>query len=189
MSSIDPQQSYLLQPRPQRWKFHLLLGLIVVGTALAGVAWVELQESFIQASHFAERARTSTWTVEPGADKDIWLPTTGPYEQRLGYAQLNTFLPRLASAGFTVAAQARQSEGFRAIVGRGHFPIYREKSRAGLTILDRNDQSLYDSQYPRVQYADFEAIPPVLVEALLFIENRDLLDANAPKHNPAVDWG
>jgi membrane peptidoglycan carboxypeptidase len=189
MASIDPQQSYLLQPHPRRWKFQLFLGLIVVGAALAGAAWVELEESFIQASHFAERAKTSTWTVEPGADKDIWLPSTGPYEQRLGYAQLNTFLPRLAGAGFTIAAQARQSEGFRTIVGRGHFPIYREKSRAGLTILDRNDQSLYDSQYPRVQYADFEAIPPVLVEALLFIENRDLLDANSPKHNPAVDWG
>ncbi|UCV21626.1 transglycosylase domain-containing protein [Ferribacterium limneticum] len=189
MARLDPQQSYLLQPHPPRWKFQLILGLIVVGAALAGAAWVELQESFIQASHFAERAKTSTWTIEPGADKDIWLPGTGPYEQRLGYAQLNTFLPRLASAGFTVAAQARQSEGFRSIVERGHFPIYREKSRAGLTILDRNDQSLYDSQYPRVQYADFEAIPPVLVEALLFIENRDLLDANSPKHNPAVDWG
>jgi hypothetical protein len=29
----------------------------------------------------------------------------------------------------------------------------------------------------------------VLVEALLFIENRDLLDPAHPKHNPAVDWG
>jgi len=189
MASIDPQQSYLLQPHPRRWEFHLFLGLIVLGTTLAGVAWVELEESFFQASYFAEQAKTSTWTVEPGADKDIWLPSAGPYEQRLGYAQLNTFLPRLTGAGFTVAAQARQSEGFRAIVGRGHFPIYREKSRAGLSILDRNDRSLYDSQYPRVQYASFEAIPPVLVEALLFIENRDLLDATSPKHNPAVDWG
>lgn len=189
MARFDPQQSYLLQPHPPRWKFQLLLGLIVVGAAVTGVAWVELRESFIQASHFAERAKTSTWTVESGADKDIWLPGNGPYEQRLGYAQLNTFLPRLTGAGFTVAAQARQSEGFRTIVGRGHFPIYREKSRAGLTILDRHNQPLYDSQYPRVQYADFEAIPPVLVEALLFIENRDLLDANSPKHNPAVDWG
>jgi membrane peptidoglycan carboxypeptidase len=189
MARFDPQQSYLLQPHPPRWKFQLFLGLIVVGAAVTGVAWVELRESFIQASHFAERAKTSTWTVESGADKDIWLPGNGPYEQRLGYAQLNTFLPRLTGAGFTVAAQARQSEGFRTIVGRGHFPIYREKSRAGLTILDRHNQPLYDSQYPRVQYADFEAIPPVLVEALLFIENRDLLDANSPKHNPAVDWG
>jgi len=189
MARIDPQQSYLLQPHPKRWKFQLFLGLIVVGAALASVAWVEMEESFLQAGYFAERAKASTWTVEPGADKEIWLPSAGPYEQRLGYAQLTTFLPRLTGAGYVVGSQARQSEGFREIVGRGHFPIYREKSRAGLTILDRHDQALYDSQYPRVQYASFEAIPPVLVEALLFIENRDLLDAEHPKHNPAVDWG
>jgi len=180
-----------LTPKVQqkRRKLKLFLAVLALGTAVAAAGWIELQESGFQASYFTEQAKTSTWTVEPGADKDIWLPGSGPYEQRLGYAQLNTFLPRLTTAGYTVAAQARQSEGFRTIVGSGHFPIYREKSRAGLTIVDRNDQSLYDSQYPRVQYADFEAIPPVLVEALLFIENRDLLDANSPKHNPAVDWG
>jgi membrane peptidoglycan carboxypeptidase len=188
MTRIDPQQSYLLQPRPRRWKFNLFLGLVVLGAALGGVAWVELAESFFQAGYFAERAKASTWTVEPGADKDIWLPSAGPYEQRLGYAQLNTFLPRLAGAGYAIAAQARQSQGFRDIVGRGHFPIYREKSRAGLSILDRHGRALYDSQYPRQQYADFDAIPPVLVEALLFIENRDLLEPGSPKHNPAVDW-
>ena len=145
MARFDPHQSYLLQPHPKRWKLQTILGIIVLGSA------------------------------EPGADKDIWLPSAGPYDQRLGYAQLKSFLPELASAGFSIAAQARQSEGFRAIVGKGHFPIYREKSQAGLIILDRNDQPLYNSQYPRLQYADFDAIPPVLVEALLFIENRDLL--------------
>ena len=146
MARFDPQQSYLLQPRPRRWKFNLVLGLVVLGIALAGVAWVELAESFLQAGYFAERAKASTWTVEPGADKDIWLPSAGPYEQRLGYAQLNTCLPRLAGAGYTIAAQARQSQGFRDIVGRGHFPIYREKSRAGLSILDRHGRGLYDIQ-------------------------------------------
>ena len=98
-------------------------------------------------------------------------------------------LPRLTAAGFGITAQARQSAGFRAIVDQGFFPIYREKSQAGLSILDRHNQMLYDSRYPRLQYASFEAIPPVLVEALLFIENRDLLDPRHPKLNPAVDWG
>ena len=189
MARFDPHQSYLLQPHPKRWKLQTILGIIVLGSAAVGIAWLEMEESFLQASHFAEQAKASTWIVEPGADKDIWLPSAGPYDQRLGYAQLKSFLPELASAGFSIAAQARQSEGFRAIVGKGHFPIYREKSQAGLIILDRNDQPLYNSQYPRLQYADFDAIPPVLVEALLFIENRDLLDAHSPKHNPAVDWG
>ncbi|AXS80313.1 transglycosylase domain-containing protein [Dechloromonas sp. HYN0024] len=183
MASLTPQA-------PQKFlKSKFFLATLGLGAVIAGVTWIELQDSGFQASYFAEQAKASTWTVEAGVDKDIWLPSAGPYEQRLGYAQINAFLPRLTGAGFTVTAQARQSQGFRSIVGRGHFPIYHEKSRAGLSILDRNDRSLYDSQYPRVQYASFEAIPPVLVEALLFIENRDLLDASSPKHNPAVDWG
>lgn len=175
--------------QPRRWKLYLPVTVLALGAVAGTIAWIEFQDSSFQADYFARLAKTSTWTIEPGEDKSIWLPSSGPYEQRLGYAQLKAFLPRMAGAGFTVSAQARQSQGFRDIVNQGHFPIYREKSRAGLTILDRHDKALYDSQYPRVQYADFETTPPVLVEALLFIENRDLLDPNTPKRNPAVDWG
>ena len=63
------------------------------------------------------------------------MPAEGPYDQRLGYAQLRVALPKLAAAGFEVSAQARQSERFRQITGRGLNPIYREKSQAGLTVL------------------------------------------------------
>ena len=178
-----------LPPARWRWKLYLSIGVLVLFTAMAATGWIELQESHLQARFFAEQAKESTWIVEAGRDKDIWFPSDGPYDQRLGYAQMQGFLPRLATAGFTIAAQARQSAGFREIVGRGYFPIYREKSQAGLSILDRHDQPLYTSRSPRLQYANFEAIPPVLVEALLFIENRDLLDPERPKLNPAVDWG
>ncbi len=187
MVSIAPQEN--IQTRPRRWKLYLSLTILALGAGAGTLAWIELQESNFQASYFNQMARTSTWQIEPGEDKSIWLPVTGPYDQRLGYAQLKAFLPRMTAAGYTVVAQARQSQGFRDIVGQGHFPIYREKSRAGLTILDRHDQALYDSQYPRLQYPNFEAIPSVLVEALLFIENRDLLDPETPKRNPAIDWG
>lgn len=177
------------KPRPSRWKLYLSLTFLAMAGAAGTAAWIELQESNFQAEYFHQQARASTWKLEPGEDAGIWLPSSGPYEQRLGYAQLRGFLPRMAAAGFGVTAQARQSAGFRDIVNQGFFPIYREKSQAGLSILDRHNQALYDSRYPRLQYASFEAIPPVLVEALLFIENRDLLDPRHPKLNPAVDWG
>ena len=37
-------------------------------------------------------------------------------------------------------------------------------------------------------YADFASIAPLVVDSLLFIENRHLLDASQPLANPAVDW-
>ncbi|MDP3441036.1 MAG: transglycosylase domain-containing protein [Azonexus sp.] len=187
MLGHNPQDSL---PRPRkRWKLYLSVVSLFLFIAIAVVGWIELKESHFQAWYFTKQAQASTWTVESGGDKNIWLPSAGPYDQRLGYAQIHAFLPRLTSAGFSISAQARQSAGFRSLVERGFFPIYREKSRAGLRILDRRDQALYTSRYPRMHYASFEAIPPVLVEALLYIENRDLLDPSVPKLNPAVDWG
>lgn len=47
---------------------------------------------------------------------------------------------------------------------------------------------LYQYNYPQHLYPDFAAIPPVIVNSLLFIENRDLLDTKDPRNNPAVDW-
>ncbi|MDP1007733.1 transglycosylase domain-containing protein, partial [Klebsiella pneumoniae] len=32
-------------------------------------------------------------------------------------------------------------------------------------------------------------VPRVVVDSLLFIEDRYLLDANEPNRNPAIDWG
>ena len=82
MSSLTPQTG----AQPRRWKLYLSLGILVLGGAAGAVGWIEMQESNFQARYFNELAKTSTWTVEPGANKDIWFPYAGPYEQRLGYA-------------------------------------------------------------------------------------------------------
>mgnify|MGYP003704869217 CR=1 FL=1 len=36
---------------------------------------------------------------------------------------------------------------------------------------------------------DFDTVPRVIADSLLFIEDRYLLDANQPNRNPAIDWG
>ena len=123
------------------------------------------------------------------ADPDLWLPQSGPYNIRLGYSQMKEMLPRLAAAGYEVSAQARQSDGFRNITGRGYYPIYREKSQAGLTLLDRNGIPLYGSRYPERQYASFEAIPPVLVDACSMSRTTICSTPSTRMRNPAVDWG
>jgi membrane peptidoglycan carboxypeptidase len=69
----------------------------------------------------------------------------------------------------------------------GFFPIYPPKNQAGLVIVDGNGATLYSRRYPQRTYERFEAIPPVLVESLLFIENRELMDGSATR-NPAIEY-
>ena len=68
------------------------------------------------------------------------------------------------------------------------FPIYNEKAQAGLRISDDNNRTLYSASYPRDAYANFDSIPPLLVNSLLFVENRHLMDENGKTWNPAIEW-
>lgn len=188
MESESFLTSSRLAKRRRRIIFWSTAGVAVVGVVVAA-AWFEARESRLQAHFFSDFARSISWEMQAGGNADLWLPQAGPYDIRLGYTRMKEMQPRLLAAGYDVTAQARQSEGFRTITGRGYYPIYREKSQAGLTLLDRKGASLYASRYPERQYASFEAIPPVLVAALLYVENHDLLDPDHPTRNPAVDWG
>jgi membrane peptidoglycan carboxypeptidase len=67
-------------------------------------------------------------------------------------------------------------------------PIYREKSQAGLEILDDRGQPMYQALTPRRVYRDYASIPQLIVQSLLFAENRELLDASTPYRNPTVEW-
>lgn len=186
-------ESFLTSKRFAQRRRRRIVFWSVIPLALAAViataAWFEARESRLQAHFFSEFARSVSWEMQAGSNAELWLPQAGPYDIRLGYTRMREMLPRLLAAGYDVSSQARQSEGFRTITGRGYYPIYREKSQAGLTLLDRKGAPLYASRYPERQYASFEAIPPVLVAALLYVENHDLLDPDHPTRNPAVDWG
>jgi membrane peptidoglycan carboxypeptidase len=184
-------ESFLTSARfAKRRKSHVVLWCaLAVTTITATAVWLEARDSRLQAHFFSEFAHAISWEMQIGANSSIWLPQSGPYNNRLGYSRIQATLPRLLAAGYAVSAQARQSDGFLKITSRGYYPIYREKSQAGLTLLDRNGTRLYASRYPERQYTSFEAIPPVLVNALLFVENRDLLDPEHPKRNPALDLG
>lgn len=179
----DQQRLVGHRRRRRRWGVAVLLML-----ALGVLVWVEVDQSLLQASLFVRATRDLSWRPAPGAAPQFWLPQEGPYNARLGYTQLQTTLPRLVAAGFSIAAQSRQSAGFVDLVSRGYHPIYHEKSQAGLTLRDRQGTLLYQARFPERQYAGFAALPPLLVDTLLYVENRGLLDASQPWKNPAVDW-
>jgi membrane peptidoglycan carboxypeptidase len=87
-----------------------------------------------------------------------------------------------------VTEQTRFSPALLSYTDKGLFVPYSEKIQAGLSITDCRAAPLYKYNYPQQLYADFAAIPPVVVSSLLFIENRFLLDPKQPLANPAVDW-
>lgn len=171
--------------RARLLRLSVAAGLVLI---LALVALFEIRASHLQALLLSRFDRGIHFKLEPGAGPGLRAPDGGPYDVRLGYSRLPGFLQRLGAAGYAIDAQARPSARMRDLVGRGLFPIYRERSQAGLRVTDGAGRPLYEARSPERVWESFEAIPPVIVRTLLFIENRDLLDPGRSQLNPAVEW-
>jgi membrane peptidoglycan carboxypeptidase len=180
----------LLAGALMRMAHRLLLcaGLLAVAATTLYLAAQEAQRARLQARVLSELARGLHFTVESGRSEAIRFPGPGPYDQRRGYTQLPAFIERLTDRGYDVTAQARMSPRMLAFDQHGLFPTYRERNQAGLVLLDCRGEPLYAERFPQRVYERFDAVPPLLVDALLFIENRELLEPGSPRRNPAVEW-
>jgi len=179
------------KPRRSRtkhgWKaFWLLVLIILIALGLAAVR--EMRTSKFQSREASKYAATLSYELKPGPSDAIRYPGAGPFDLRLGYSALGEFLPRLIKRDYVVAAQTRFSQPLMDYIDKGFFVPYAEKIQAGLSITDCRAAPLYQYKYPQQLYSSFDAIPPVVVSSLLFIENRFLLDPRQPRANPAVDW-
>ena len=168
---------------------------VVVGLLMAGVVgvvvWglsIELQASGLQSRLFSKITADFDYVVKSGRNPDARFPEPGPYDLRLGYSRMPDFIRSLEDQGFVVTRQARLSPELTAFIDYGGFPVFHEKARTGLTLSDRNGEILYLSRHPERVFDDFKSIPPLIIETLLFVENRELLDDRFPTHNPAVEW-
>ncbi|MHB8983256.1 transglycosylase domain-containing protein [Thiobacillus sp.] len=164
------------------------LGLLLLLLVVAALVAYELVSSAVEARYLVKTAQKMTWRVEPGRSERIRYPGKGPYDVRLGYSKLPQYLPRLEAAGWQVDAQAKISVQMARAKDLGLFLPYHEKDQAGLTLRDSDGKPLYRGKHPTRVYARFEDIPPILVNALLHIENRELLTEQFPTRNPAVEW-
>lgn len=188
----QPAQDALPTPPPikprRRWRALAWLLMVCVLTIVAGLGIYEMQTSRLQAYLFSDIAKNIHYTLEPGKNPDAYFPTFGPYDERLGYTRMPSMLAALEQKGFVIEAQTRASRSFQQLVDYGLFPIYDERSQAGLTVLDRNGEVLHHTRVPERNYDSFFPIPDLVVNSLLFIENRELLDPAHPFRNPAVEW-
>jgi len=162
-----------------------ILIAVLVGGGL-GLLY-ELKTSTLQANIFSFFARNLVFELADGPNPAARYPSHGPYNARLGYDRLGTMVGKLSEQSHAVTVQTRLSPELDRLVARGGFAVYREKTQAGLTVVDRDRKSLFTARYPARAYGSFAEIPPVLVRTLLFIEDRDLLSSR-PMRNPAIDW-
>ena len=148
----------------------------------------DLKTFRLQAEFFAWINGKLGYEVAAGENPELTFPEHGPYDQRLGYTRLPAIRQVLVAKGFEIESQAVHSPALSALIEFGGIPPHREKARAGLTVRDRRGDLLHAARFPERGYAHFEEVPPMLVESLLWIENRELLDPAHPWRNPALEW-
>jgi len=156
---------------------------------LAWGAATEARTSYLQSRLLSRWTAEMKFATKPGRSDDIRFPKSGPYDKRLGYAQLPSFIEALHAHQYSVAAQARWSQALEQFVDQGGYTVYGEKTRAGLKLYDGGGDPVYQASYPERAYPDFASIPPLVVASLLFIEDHDVLDLRNRRRNPAIDWG
>jgi membrane peptidoglycan carboxypeptidase len=179
-------KSGLIRGRKRAVKFLFITAplWVVLGILLV----FELKTSYWQSLYLTRIASQATYRLEKGPNPDPYFPSYGPYDQRLGYTRIKGMVENLLNNGFQIAEQTRFSNRFKQLTSMGLFPPYPEKTRAGLTILDKNNTTIYSMYRPERVYESFDAIPDIVVKSLLFIENKEILDQTYPYKNPAVEW-
>lgn len=169
--------------RALRW-----LALLAVLALLGWGVVTEARTSYLQSRVFTWFDHHIRFWVAPGPSRTIRFPQPGPYDVRLGYAELPAIVQSLKTHQFAIVRQARWSPWLDWFVANGGYTLYDQKMRAGLQLFDRHGVPLFGASYPRRVYADFGEIPPVVANSLMFIEDRYLLDAHDPDRDPAVEW-
>ncbi|MBP2299449.1 transglycosylase domain-containing protein [Azospirillum picis] len=176
--------------RAGRWARRATIGAALATTVAAAgfTGWREMETSRLQARLLSGYAQSMTVTLRDGPNPDTRYPRQGPYNERLGYTALPGYLDALTRDLYSVEQQAVASPALDRFMAGGGFPIYREKTQAGLTLLDRNGAPMYAARYPERVFDGFDDVPPLVADTLLFIENRELLNEDQPRRNPAVEW-
>ncbi len=172
----------------RRFKPVLLAFLLAFGTLAAASVVYETRTSTLQAKVFSGLAEKLSYRMEKGVSPSIRFPEESPYDARLGYSHLPAYLERLQTRDYRIAAQARISPKMAELADLGLYATYPEKTKVGLEILDCRGAPLFASRFPERYYEKFDRAPSLLVQSLLFIENRELLDPANPKRNPAIEW-
>jgi len=87
-----------------RWA-SALVALVLLGWGLVS----EARTSYLQSRLLSRWAADMTFEVRPGPSDAIRFPRWGPYDERLGYTRLPSFIASLTARHFGIARQAQWS--------------------------------------------------------------------------------
>ena len=116
---IAPSREKATSRASQR-QFFIRLGLFLIALVLALLALLESRTSWGEAHIFAYIARHMTFHLVRTAGNPVVPTVTGPYDMRLGYAQLPSTLAHLKRFGFRVVAHAESSGLAQEAVKQSH---------------------------------------------------------------------
>ena len=184
---VTSRRNWLWWPRSKRAQKRV--AIVIIGVLALGTIALEIKTSWIQSLFFRLANSQLTYHLAKGPSRSMHYPSAGPYDWTLGYARMPVILYRLEAGGYRIDAQARASALYSLISRGGLYPVYSQKDQAGLRIADRDGNLLYSFNRPQYVFHAYSDIPPLVVQSLLFIENRNMLDSEHPYRNPAVEWG
>ncbi|MAD74099.1 MAG: glycosyl transferase family 51 [Rheinheimera sp.] len=168
---------------------HYLPWLLVLLVLLLVVAlYQESRGHFYQSTLWHWYAAKLTYQVKPGPSTQIRFPSAGPFDQRFGYSGIPVWSSKLQNSGFAITEQSQFSEDLLRYVNNGFSPPYTEKNHAGLSIQSCQQQLMYQSKAPAFQFDSLQNIAPLLVQSLLFVEDRTLLTPTHPHANPVINF-
>ena len=167
---------------------YIVVVLVIVGLVVTKLVRDEVKTSKYQARYLSAISEQLSFKLVSGPSSSIRYPEYGPYDERLGYTLLPDIIEHLQNTGFSVTSQAYVSPMMTELADYGLFTVYHEKSQAGLSIVDKNDQVVFNALFPAHGYSNFKEIPPLILNTLLFIENRELLSDDNSNVNPAIEW-
>jgi membrane peptidoglycan carboxypeptidase len=172
--------------RPRKSKIRrTIFWSLLLGCALTMLL---LSNSHLNSLFIHRAVADLRFEIKPGPSPAVRFPRAGPYDLRLGYAYMPSLIHRLQARNFEIDRQAVQSSALLRFVEAGGYAVYHEKSQAGLVLKDSSGRTLEATSYPSAVYRRFEEIPAPLIDALRFIEDRELLDPKDPYRNPALEW-
>jgi membrane peptidoglycan carboxypeptidase len=187
---ILPRRRWQLDTPSVSWR--KILGPVkwtLLAFLIAGLIVSEMRTSALQARLFAACSRRMSYTIGRGPGEHVVFPNSGPFDERLGYSRIPEFQQRLKNNGFHLHEQARFSKELALGTRIGLTPPYREPVETGLVIRSAEGMPLFKASSPENFFQRYEDIPRQVVEALLYIENRELLTGSADcRGNPVVDW-